>query len=189
MKSVLGVAIVLVVSSAGLAVAADTYSADPVHSSVVFRAGHVGASHVWGRFNDPAGQFVLDVEDPTRCNFTVQIQVANIDTHNEKRDADLKSPMFFDARQYPVISFKSTSVKKGEGNVLQVTGDLLMHGTTRSITVPVELIGTGEFPPGIKRAGVEAAFSLKMSDYGIKGMPGAVSDEIKIIVALEGTRK
>lgn len=169
--------------------ASDSYKVDPVHSSAIFRAKHVGASYVWGRFNDPAGILVLDAADPTKCSFTVDIQVAKIDTHNEQRDSDLKSPTFFDAKEYPVISFKSTAVKKGEGTVLQVTGDLLMHGTTRSITVPVELVGTGEFPPGTKRAGVEATFSVKMSDYGIKGMPGAVSDEIKIIVALEGTRK
>jgi len=168
---------------------AETYKVDPVHSTVLFRAKHAGASYTWGRFNDPSGSFVLDPADPTRCRFSGEIQVANIDTHNEKRDAHLKSPDFFNAKQYPTITFKSTSARKGEGNVLQVTGDLRMHGVTRSVTVPVELTGTGEFPPGTKRAGLEATFVVKMSDFEIKGLPGTVSDEIKIIIAVEGVKQ
>lgn len=168
---------------------AETYKVDPVHSTVLFRAKHVGASYVWGRFNDPSGTFVLDQADPTRSSFSGEIPVANVDTHNEKRDAHLKSPDFFNAKQYPTITFKSTSAKKGEGNVLHVTGNLQMHGVTRSVTVPVELTGTGELPPGTKRAGLEATFVVKLSDFEIKGLPGAVSDEIKIIIAVEGVKQ
>ncbi len=169
--------------------AAETYKVDPVHSSVLFRAKHAGASYVWGRFNDPSGTFVLDKADPTKSSFSGEIRVANVDTHNEKRDAHLKSPDFFNAKQYPTITFKSTSVAKGEGNFLEVTGHLQMHGVTRSVTVPVELTGTGEFPPGTKRAGLEATFVVKMSDFEIKGLPGAVSDEIKVIIAVEGVKQ
>ena len=179
----------LTLSCATLSRAADTYKADPVHSSVVFRAHHAGAGYVWGRFNDPAGTFVLDDADLTRSTFHVEIPVANIDTHNDKRDGHLKSPDFFNAKQYPTITFQSTSVKKGEGNVLEVTGNLQVHGVTRTVTVPVELAGKGEFPPGTKRAGVEATFTVKQSDFEIKGLPGAVSDEIKVTVALEGVKQ
>ena len=174
---------------AGPVRAAETYKADPVHSSSAFRIKHAGAAYFWGRFNEPAGSFVLDESDPTKSSFTVDLQVANIDTHNEKRDAHLKSPDFFNARQYPTISFKSTSVAKGEGNVLLVTGNLTMHGVTKPVTVSVEPTGKGEFPPGTRRAGVEATFVVKMSDFEIKGMPGALSDEVKVIVSLEGVRQ
>ena len=170
--------------------AADTYRADPVHSSTVFRAHHAGAGYVWGRFNDPAGTFMLDEADPTKSTFTVEIPVANVDTHNAQRDAHLKSPDFFNAKQYPTITFKSTSVKKGNApNTLQVTGNLTMHGVTKPITVPVELTGKGQFPPGTQRAGVEATFVVKLSDFQIKGLPGVVSDEIKVVVALEGVKQ
>ena len=73
-------------------------------------------------------------------------------------------------------------------NTLQVTGNLAMHGVTKPITVPVELTGKGQFPPGVQRAGVEATFVVKLSDFQIKGLPGAVSDDIKVIVALEGVK-
>ncbi len=169
--------------------AADTYMVDPVHSTTVFRAHHAGAAYFWGRFNDPAGSFVLDESDPTRSSFSGEIQVANVDTHNDKRDGHLKSPDFFNAKQYPTITFKSTSVAKGEGNVLQVTGDLTLHGVTKSVVVPIELTGKGEFPKGTQRAGIEATFVIKMSDFEIKGVPGAIGDEIKIIAALEGVKQ
>jgi polyisoprenoid-binding protein YceI len=169
--------------------AGDTYKADPVHSAVVFRAHHAGIGYVWGRFNDPSGTLVLDEADPMKSTFAVEIPVANVDTHNDKRDAHLKSPDFFNAKQYPTIKFQSTAVKKGEGNVLQVTGNLTMHGVTKPITVPVELTGKGQFPPGTARAGVEATFVVKMSDFEIKGLPGAVGDEIKVVVAMEGVKQ
>jgi len=182
----------VLIISAGLshwARAADTYKVDPLHSFALFRAHHAGAGMVWGRFNDPTGTLVLDDADPSKDRFSGEIQVGNIDTHNAKRDSDLKSPDFFNARQYPTITFKSTSVKKGEGNMLEVTGSLMMHGITKTVTVPIELTGKGQFPRGMQRAGIEATFQVKMSDFQIKGMPGVVGDEIKVIVALEGVKQ
>src|SRR4051812_5271713 len=117
---------VSMLSFASLASAADTYKGDPVHSTVIFRSDHAGLGHVWGRFNDPTGTFSVNEADPTKSSFNIDIPVANVDTHNEKRDAHLKSPDFFNAKQYPTINFKSTAVKRGEGKVLEVTGDLTM---------------------------------------------------------------
>src|SRR5688572_19498127 len=165
------------VLAAAPAFAAETYDADPVHSSSAFRLKHAGTAYFWGRFNEPTGSFTLDEADPTKSKFTVELQVAKVDTANEKRDAHLKSPDFFNAKQYPKITFKSTTVKTGEsaegqGTVLDVTGDLTMHGVTKRITVAVELTGTGEFPAGTKRAGIEATFVVKMTDFDMKAMPG-----------------
>jgi polyisoprenoid-binding protein YceI len=176
--------------AAAAARAGDTYKVDPIHSSAVFRAHHANAGYVWGRFNDPSGTFVLDDADPTKSKLEGEIKVDNVDTHNDQRDTHLKSPTFFDAQKYPSITFKSTSVKKGNApNILQVTGDLTLHGVTKSITVPIELTGKGQFPPGTQRAGIEATFAVKLSDYQIVGLPGAVGDEIKIVVAMEGIKQ
>ena len=167
---------------------ADTFKVDPVHSTVLFRAHHAGAGYVWGRFNDPKATFTLD-EDAAKDSFTADIPIDGVDTHNDKRDAHLKSPDWFNFKQYPNISFKSTKVEKAGDTQLTVTGDLTMHGVTRSISFPLDLAGRGEFPAGTMRAGVEATFTVKMSEYGIKGMPGAVADEVKMIVAFEGTKE
>ena len=168
---------------------ADTFKVDPVHSSTVFRIQHANLGYVWGRINDPAGTFVLDA-DPTKSTFNVELQVANVDTHNDKRDAHLKSPDFFNARQYPSITFKSTAVKQGaNANTLEVTGDLTLHGVTRSVTIPVELTGKGEFPPGMQRAGLEATFTVKRTEFEMKNMVGPVGDEVRLTVALEGVKQ
>ena len=185
--AILSAALVLAFVSAP-ASAADNYTVDPVHSTSAFRIIHAGIAPFWGRFNEPTGKFVLDESDPTKSSFTIELKAANIDSANAKRDTHLKSPDFFNAAQYPTITFKSTAVKPGDGKTLQVTGDLTMHGVTKSITVPVELTGKGNFM-NQPRAGVEATMTVKMSDFEIKGMPGALSDEVKVIVALEGMKK
>jgi polyisoprenoid-binding protein YceI len=168
--------------------APEAYKVDPVHSTSVFRIKHANIAPFWGRFNEPTGSFTLDDADPTKSAFTIELTADKVDSANAKRDAHLKSPDFFNAKQYPKITFKSTSVAKGEGdNMLAVSGDLTMHGVTKQVTVPVELTGKGDFM-GTPRAGVEATLTVKMSDFEIKGMPGALSDDVKVIVALEGMK-
>lgn len=172
-------------STAALTFAADTYKIDPVHSTVIFGAHHAGAGYSFGRFNGQSGSFTLD---GANSKFDVEIKVDTVDSANAKRDEHLKSADFFNAKQYPTITFKSTKVEKTDDTTLSVTGDLTLHGVTKAITFPLKLTGTGEFPAGTKRAGVLAEFAVKMSDYGIKGIPGAVGDEIKLIVSFEGTK-
>jgi polyisoprenoid-binding protein YceI len=181
------VAMALVAAAAP--VRADAYKVDPVHSAVVFRIQHAGIGYIWGRFNDPAGTFTLDDADPTKSTFNVEVKAESVDTHNEKRDGHLKSPDFFNAKQFPTITFKSTAVKKGDGNTLLVTGDLTLHGVTKSVTVPVELTGKGEFPAGTPRAGIEATFNIKRTDFEMKTMVGPVGDDVRLVVALEGTKQ
>jgi polyisoprenoid-binding protein YceI len=167
--------------------AADDHKVDPVHSSVVFRVTHANIGAVYGRFNDFTGTIALDDADPSKSSVNFEIQVASVDTHQEKRDAHLKSPDFFNAKQYPTITFKSTAVKKSDkANTLDVTGDLTMHGATKSITVPVEILGKGAFM-GQPRVGIESIFTVKMSEFGFKGNPG-IGDEVKLMVALEGAK-
>ena len=172
--------------------AADTYKVDPVHSTLIFRAKHANIGMFYGRFNAIAGQFTLDEADPAKSSFNFEVQAGSVDTQNEKRDAHLKSPDFFNAKQYPTITFKSTAVKKGEQtNVLEVTGDLTFHGVTKRITVPIELVGKGQFPPGTARAGIETVFTIKMSEYDVKGIPaapGMLGDEVRLMFAAEGTK-
>lgn len=167
---------------------ADTYKADPVHSFALFSVHHLNAGNVWGRFNEPTGDFTLDQADPSKDSFHVELSVAKLDTANSKRDSDLKGPDWFSARQLPTITFKSTSVKKGDGNMLDVTGDLMIHGVTKSVTVSVELTGTAS-AMGSVRSGIQATTTIKRSDFGMKNMPGGVGDEVKLIVALEGLKR
>lgn len=167
------------------AFAGETYKVDPVHSSVIFRIGHANIGVVYGRINDAAGSFSIDA-DPAKNTFELELQVAKIDTNQPKREEHLRSPDFFNAKQYPTITFKSTSVKKGEGKMLEVSGDLTVHGVTKSITIPVEIIGEGDFA-GTHRVGLEAIFTIKRSDFDMKGVP-MVGDDVRLMVALEGAK-
>jgi polyisoprenoid-binding protein YceI len=168
---------------------ADAFKVDPVHSFAVFSIHHFNAGNIWGRFNEPAGEFSLDNADSSKDAFNVEIKVANLDTANAKRDSDLKGPDWFNARQFPMITFKSTSVAKGDGNNLQVTGNLTIHGVTKPVTVPVEVTGIAPDPFGKVRAGIQATVTVKRSDFGMKAMPGAVGDDVRIVVALEGVKQ
>ena len=181
------VAGVVIVASSSLAFAADNYKVDSAHSTVVFKVGHVGASNYYGRFNDPMGTVVQDAADPSKSSFNVEVQVEKVDTANEKRDAHLKSPDFFDAKQFPTITFKSTAVK-GSGDKLEVTGDLTLHGVTKSITVPITKIGEKDAGKMGYRAGWEATFDIKRSDYGMTNMVGPVGDDVKLIVSIEAVK-
>ncbi len=169
--------------------AADVYKIDPVHSSVVFKIGHLGISNIYGRFNEIAGTVTFDKETPSKSAVDFTIPVAGIDTHVQKRDQHLKSPDFFNAKQFPVVTFKSTEVKKSGENLYQVTGDLTLHGVTKSLTVEFKKIGEGKGMENEYRAGGETQFTIKRSDFGMNFMPQAVGDEVILMVAVEGIKQ
>ena len=127
--------------------AADTYQVDPVHSTAIFKINHFNMAPFYGRIVGPTGTFVLD-EDFTKSTFQIELAIDKIDTANEKRDNHLKGPDFFNAKQYPTVTFKSTSIKKGDGETYDVTGDLTLHGVTKPVTLKVEKTGQGKDPMG-----------------------------------------
>jgi len=171
------------------AYAAETYKLDPGHTSIVFRVKHLGIAYVYGRINGPTGTFVFDESSPSKSTIEVQAETKNVDTALEKRDTDLKSPDFFNAGEYPYVSFKSKSVKKLKEAVYEVSGDLTLLGKTRPITVQVNATGAGKDPWGNFRMGFETSFSIKRSDFGMNFMMGGVSDEVNLTVSVEGIRQ
>jgi len=168
--------------------AADNYKVDPVHSTSVFRIQHMNVAYFYGRFNGPEGTVSVDEADPTKTSFDVQLKVANIDTANPNRDKHLKSPDFFSAEEFPTISFKSTAVKVAEDKKMEVTGDLTLHGKTKSITVPVERTGSADTRMG-HRTGFEATIKIKRSEFGMDKMLDALGDEVTIRVGLEAQKQ
>lgn len=168
--------------------AADTYDIDPVHSTVLFSAVHFNASRFYGRFDNTTGTVMLDDANPAASKVGLVVKVSSISTWDAKRDEHLKSPDFFNAAQFPTITFTSKKVTK-TGSNWSVTGDLVLHGVTKEITVPFTKVGEGDDPWGGHRAGWEATFSLKRSDYGMSFMNPGISDEVKLIISVEGVKK
>ncbi len=162
----------------------ETFMIDQVHSSAIFRILHMGAGPFYGRFNEVGGTIVFDGNDTLELDVTVMIESA--DTGNERLDGHLKSPDFFNAREFPKMAFKSRSAKKTTGKMYEVVGDLMIHGVTKTVTTQMEWIGTADMGRG-KRCGFEAVFTIKRSDFGITmGVAdGGLGDDVKVIVGLE----
>jgi polyisoprenoid-binding protein YceI len=171
------------------ATAADNYTVDPVHSNTIFRIHHFNAGYVYGFIALPTGTFTYDDSDPSTMAFTVSASLDNLDTANSRRDSDLKGPDWFNAKQFPTIDFKSTAVKKTGDTTYDVTGDLSLHGVTKSITVSMQMTGTGQGMRGETRMGFETTFTIQRADYDMGAMAGAVGGDVRIIVALEGIKQ
>ena len=175
----------VLLSSVGLSAHADTFKIDPVHSSIVFSIKHLGVADFYGRFNDLSGQVVFDKAAPSKSSVEVTIPTESIDTKNEKRDQHLKSPDFFNAKQFPTIVFKSKSVDS-----YKVTGDLNLHGVTKPLTLEIkrgpEGPGMGE---GEIRGGGTTHFTVKRSDFGMDFMQGPLGDEVTVFLSLEGVKQ
>lgn len=165
------------------------FSVDAVHSSVVFRVRHNGVANFYGRFNSIAGSFLIDPDKPEAGSFDLTIDVESVDTHSENRDKHLRSADFFSAKEFPAITFKSTSMTKTGENAFDVSGDLTIRGTTKPVTAKVAYGGTAKGRKG-DVSGFEATLTIKRSDFGVSYMVGpGLSDEVALIVSLEGERK
>src|SRR5262245_16340109 len=176
-------------ASAPAAATADKYDVDPVHSFVFFKIKHLGVGYVWGRINGPTGAILLDEATPSGSSVSVDLKADNVDTGVEKRDQHLKSPDFFNAKQFPTISFKSKSVKKSGDSGFEVTGDFTLLGVSKEITITLNHVGTGKDPMGNIRTGFDGSLTVKRSDYGMKQMLDMASDDVLITLSIEGTRK
>lgn len=174
-----------------LANAADTYQIDTAHSMILFRAKHKGISYNYGRFNDFTGKITMDETDISKSTVEFEVKTASVDTANDKRDQHLRSPDFFSAKQFPVITFKSTkaNMKEGAEDTLEITGDLEILGVKKSITVDVEITGKGKGKQGESLIGFESVFSINRGEFGMTYGAGAVSDDIRLIVTIEAMQK
>ena len=165
--------------------AADAFTVDPIHSCVSFKIEHMGISFVHGRFDEVAGSFTLD-SDPSKCSFALTCKVESVDTNNKGRDKHLQGGDFFNSAQFPVISFKSTSVKVVPGGY-EVTGDLTMHGVTKPLSFTLKG-GKRVQMQGKEQSGFTTDLALKRSDFGMDKMLNALGDEVFISIGMEGTK-
>ena len=168
-----------------------TWKVDPVHSSVEFQVKHLGIANVKGQFNDFEG--TLEVKDGgVRAYGTVE--VASVDTREPQRDAHLRSPDFFDAEQYPQISFSSTAVEPVDEGTFEVEGDFTIHGITRPLTLIATLEGTETDPQGNQRVGLSATAQINRSDHDMKFNMAlgsgnvVVGDKVKILLEISAVK-
>ncbi len=174
--------------SAGVPVAAQTYQVDPVHSSLVFRVKHMNTAYVYGMFTSMKGTVVVDEANPARSSINIEVDADSVNTNNQQRDNHLRSPDFFNTRQFPTITFRSTEIRRVNANTVQVRGDLTMRGVTRPITANVTLTGKGKNAQGKDIIGFETTFTIRRSEFGIRyGLPG-LGDDVRVTLSIEAMR-
>ncbi|MBY5162164.1 YceI family protein [Salsipaludibacter albus] len=142
------------------------YVLDDSHSRLGFVARHAMVTKVRGSFSEFSASGHFDPENPGESNAAVTIQAASIDTGNEDRDTHLRSNDFFDMENHPEIRFTSTDVTK-DGDVFNVTGDLTIKGTTKSVTIPFEFTGAATDPFGNERVGFEGSVQVNRKDWDL----------------------
>jgi polyisoprenoid-binding protein YceI len=165
-----------------------TYKLDPGHTMVLFSWNHLGFSNPVADIDIGDGTLVFDAQNPSKSSVDVTMPLSNLDTHVPALDKHLKEPDFFNADQYPTITFKSTSVKSLGGNKYAVTGDLTVHGVTKPVTLNATLNKSGVHPMSKKQSiGFDATGTLKRSDFGMGAYVPMVSDEIKLTITTEAS--
>ncbi|MFF2479515.1 YceI family protein [Paenibacillus sp. NPDC058071] len=167
------------------------WNVDFTHSSIDFTIKHMMIANVKGTFHTFEALIEADPQDLTSADIAFNIDLASIDTRNADRDNHLRTGDFFEIEKYPTLSFKAASiVRTGEGKY-DVTGEVQLHGVTRSETFAVIFEGAGKDPSGKEIAGFSAKGVINRSNYGLTYNAALetggvlISDEVQIIIEIE----
>lgn len=176
----------------GLSHAADTYKVDNVHSHLGFAVKHMVIAKVYGQFQDYTG--TLQVEDGAIQKGEFVIQAASIDTDNDKRDGHLRNEDFFHVDEHPTLTYTIKKVEQREDQTVLI-GDFTMRGTTKTLELPVTVLGPIKDPWGNTRLGLTGSTTINRMDYGVdydSNLPGgqpSVSHEVELIISVEAVKQ
>jgi polyisoprenoid-binding protein YceI len=173
------------------AIHAENWTVDKTHSSVNFTVRHMVISKVHGSFDDFSGDIKFSEMDFENSSVTFTVDMASVDTDNEKRNGHLKSPDFFDVEKFPTMTFNSKKIIKGEGNMFKLVGDLTIKGVTKEITFDCEFGGVVKLSEGNAKAGFSADTTINRQDFKVEwsntldGGGLVVSDDVDISIEIE----
>lgn len=159
------------------------------HAFINFKISHLGYSWLYGRFNDFDGTFSWDADKPAESDVQVTIQTASVDSNHAERDKHLRSDDFLSVEEHPQATFKSTKVDMTGDDTAKITGDLTLNGVTKPVVLDAKFLGEGSDPWGGYRAGFEGSTTLKLKDFGITKDLGPASQEVELILSVEGIRQ
>jgi|EP01039_Chlorochromonas_danica_P013167 polyisoprenoid-binding protein YceI len=167
------------------------WAIDPMHSEVQFKVKHLVISTVSGFFKSFEGSLETESDDFENAAISFALDIDSIDTNQTQRDEHLKSPEFFDAAQFPQITFKSTSFKKTGDDEYALVGDLTIKGVTKTVTLDAEFGGSTDDFYGNTKAGFEVTGKINRKDFGLTwdGVTEAgsivVGEDIKLLINIQ----
>lgn len=165
-------------------VEAGTYVIEPEHTRISFGVSHMGFTNYYGEFRNASGTLTVDPKKPDSSSVDVKVPTASVIVPNAKLKEELDSPAWLDAAKYPDISFKSTKVTKTGTDTAKVAGEFTLHGVTKPLTLDVKFNGAGTNPMDKAfTSGFEAKGKFKRSEFGVKTLVPAVSDEVDIMIS------
>lgn len=143
------------------------WSVDPTHSEIGFKVRHMMFTNVSGKFEKFEVNVESENDDFANAKIDFSADASTITTGNTDRDNHLKSADFFDTENFPKLQFKSTSMKKNSEDEYELTGDLLMHGVTKPVTLNVEYGGIMKDPYGNTKAGFTITGKINRKEWGL----------------------
>ena len=155
---------------------AGNYTIDPAHTFVYWTAQHKVVGRVRGRFDRMSGRVVVGAT-ASACSVDVSIEAASLSTQNHVRDEDVQGPDFFDAQQFPAVTYRGAGIRRS-GDSWLMDGALMIRGTTK--TVPIRFMFGGVAPrtPGKPdRVAFRATASTQRAEFG---MTRELLDEIGV---------
>ncbi|MCW3115667.1 MAG: hypothetical protein JWR18_4063 [Segetibacter sp.] len=167
------------------------YKIDVDHSDIMFKVKHLMISTVTGIFKKFDATLEVNEQDLSDAKVTFEADVTSIDTKNEQRDTHLKSDDFFNAEQFPKMTFTSTSIERTGDDEFRLMGDLTIRDTTKSVELKVEYNGSTKDPWGFERMGFEVSGKINRKEYGLKWSAVTeagglvVADDVKLAMNVE----
>ncbi|PKV88087.1 YceI family protein [Streptomyces sp. TLI_146] len=169
-----------------LAALTGTYTIDPAHSSIGFTVRHAMVTNVRGSFTEHEGTLTLDGTDPAASAAVIDVKIASVDTGIADRDNHLRGGDFFDAEQFPLMTFRSTEAQQLGGDKYRIVGDLTIKDVTKPLAIDLEFNGSATDPYGNQRVGFEGSADILRSDWGLTWNAAletggvVVSDKVKL---------
>ena len=145
------------------------YEIDSAHSVAEFGAKHLMFATVKGRLGEVKGEIEFDESDPQRSSVVATADAVSLATGDPRRDAHLRSPDFFDAENFPMLTFKSRRIEQSQGDGgYRITGDLTVRDVTQEVVFDATYFGQGADPWGGTRAGFNAVATVNRKDFGLQ---------------------
>ena len=178
-------AVTILILAPALAIAAETWTVDPVHSTAQFTAKHFGIVPVIGTIPIVQASVQMNAGSQIPVSASAVLDASRVDTHDDNRDHDLKSDHFFNVAETPKISFQSTKVEGTDPNDFTIAGNLTMHGQTHPITLMARVVGSGTSPRGKRIVAYAATATVDRTQWGMTYGPLIVGNNVDLSLNVE----